>query len=36
LAPAHHRVPNSQGRRCNLIKSSKEYAPIVRRSGTLT
>lgn len=33
--PAHHNTPNAQGIRCNRVKSSKDYAPIVRRSGTL-
>lgn len=35
LRPAHHRVPNSKGQRCNMIKGDREYAPIVRRSGSL-
>jgi 5-methylcytosine-specific restriction endonuclease McrA len=35
LRPAHHKIPNSQGRRCNLEKGTKDYAPIVRRSGSL-
>ena len=32
LAPAHHDVPPY----CNRVKSNKPYAPIVRRSGTLS
>ena len=35
LKPAHHNVPNSEGRYCNREKSDKEFAPIVRRSGSL-
>ena len=35
LAPAHHLRPNSQGIRCNMVKGDREYAPIVRRSGSL-
>lgn len=31
LAPAHHDVAPY----CNRVKSDREYAPIVRRSGTL-
>lgn len=31
LKPIHHRVEP----KCNLRKSDKEFAPIVRRSGSL-
>jgi len=35
LRPAHTNVPNSRGKRCNLIKGDRDFAPIVRRSGSL-
>lgn len=33
--PAHHDVANSQGIKCNRVKGDKDYAPIIRRSGSL-
>lgn len=32
LRPAHHDVPPF----CNRVKSDKEFAPVVRRSGSLS
>jgi 5-methylcytosine-specific restriction endonuclease McrA len=35
LRPAHHHNRNSKGQRCNMIKGDRDYAPIIRRSGSL-
>lgn len=36
LKPAHHDVPCAVcGERCNRAKSDKDFAPIIRRSGSL-
>jgi len=36
LAPSHHDVPcPTCGVKCNRVKSDKELAPVVRRSGVL-
>lgn len=36
LAPAHHDVECPDcGHRCNREKAAKDYAPIIRRSGSL-
>lgn len=35
LKPAHHNACATCGNQCNRIKNGKEYAPIVRDSGTL-
>ena len=36
LRPAHHAACPTCGRKCNLEKSDKPHAPIVRRSGSLS
>ena len=36
LRPAHHDAPcPTCGRRCNREKGAKDFAPIIRRSGSL-
>lgn len=36
LKPAHHTLPcETCGKKCNRLKSNKEFAPIVRDSGSL-
>ena len=35
LKPAHHAACPTCGEPCNLRKSDKEWAPIIRRSGAL-
>lgn len=36
LRPAHHDVPCATcGERCNRAKGAKDFAPIIRRSGSL-
>lgn len=36
LRPAHHVDPcGTCGLRCNLVKGDRDFAPIVRRSGSL-
>ncbi len=35
LAPSHHRPCPTCGRRCNLEKGDREWAPILRRSSSL-
>ncbi len=35
MRPAHHLPCPTCGRRCNLEKGTKDWAPIIRRSETL-
>lgn len=35
LKPAHHDACPTCGRKCNREKGDRDYAPIIRRSGSL-